>query len=214
MTSAEHVSEEVPSLPLSPLQIGTKRAFDLLGATVGLIISAPIILLAYVAASLDTGSSGFFRQERVGRFGRPFSVIKIRTMRNGRGPETNVTTKDDPRITRLGRFFRRTKIDELPQLINVFKGEMSFVGPRPDVPGYADRLHGEDRVVLALRPGITGPATLAFRDEEQLLAEQPDPDAYNDEVLYPRKVAINRKYIEEYSLVGDLRTIFRTVFGR
>ena len=124
---------------------------------------------------------------------------------------STVTTANDARITPLGAKLRRYKLDELPQLWNVLKGDMSFVGPRPDVPGYMDRLEGEDRELLQLRPGITGPATLKYRDEEQLLAAQDDPQVYNDTVIWPDKVAINRTYLQNWSLMNDLRLIKKTV---
>jgi len=180
---------------------------------VGLFLTWWVILLAYVAATIDTRKNGFFTQVRVGRYGRPFRTIKIRTMRDVAGVDTSVTTNTDPRITRLGAFFRKAKIDELPQLINVLLGQMSFVGPRPDVPGFADRLQGEERIVLSVRPGITGPATLKYRNEEEILAQQDDPERYNREVIYPDKVKINVEYVRSYSFWRDLRYIGRTVFG-
>ena len=134
-------------------------------------------------------------------------------MRSSDTVSTVVTTSTDPRITPLGRFWRRTKIDELPQLFNVLIGNMSFVGPRPDVPGFADLLEGEDRVILSVRPGITGPATLKYRNEESLLASVDDPEAYNREVIFPDKVRINREYIENWSFWRDMRYIFTTIFG-
>jgi lipopolysaccharide/colanic/teichoic acid biosynthesis glycosyltransferase len=134
-------------------------------------------------------------------------------MRPVQGVETVVTTDQDPRITPLGRFWRKTKIDELPQLINVLKGDMSFVGPRPDVPGFADRLVGEERLLLSIRPGITGPATLKYRNEEQILMEVDDPEKYNREVIFPDKVRINLEYIREHSFWKDLKYIWMTVFG-
>jgi lipopolysaccharide/colanic/teichoic acid biosynthesis glycosyltransferase len=191
-----------------------KRLFDIIVAAIGLIVLGWLILIAYVLARLDTGESGFFRQTRVGKDGKLFRVIKIRTMRYDPTLQTTVTASTDPRITRLGRFFRRTKIDELPQLINVLRGDMSLVGPRPDVPGFADKLSGEDRIILTIRPGITGPATLRFRNEEGLLAEQEDPEAYNRDVIYPEKVRLNRQYIENYSFRQDLQYILRTFAGR
>jgi lipopolysaccharide/colanic/teichoic acid biosynthesis glycosyltransferase len=194
-------------------QAALKRGFDFLGAAFGLALTIWIILPAWVLASIDTRRNGFFTQERVGRDGRIFRVIKIRTMREVPGMNTTVTTGTDQRITTLGRFWRRTKIDELPQLINVLKGDMSFVGPRPDVPGYADRLQGDDRIVLSVRPGITGPATLKYRDEEALLAEQNDPERYNNEVLWPDKVRINREYVENWSFWQDINYLWKTVFG-
>ena len=198
---------------LSFLQSTVKRAFDLLGALIGLLLLWWLIVIAFVFASVDARGNGFFIQERIGRHGRPFRVVKIKTMRPDAGLSTTVTRSGDPRITSLGRFFRKTKLDELPQLWNVLLGQMSFVGPRPDVPGFADTLVGEDRAVLSLRPGITGPATLAYRDEEELLASQPDPERYNREVIYPDKVRLNLEYIRDWSLVGDIRYIFQTVFG-
>jgi len=188
-----------------------KRGFDLLGAAFGLVFTLWLILPAWLLASLDTSKNGFFTQDRVGRDGRVFRVIKIRTMRDVPGMDTTVTTGTDRRITRLGRLWRKTKIDELPQLINVLKGDMSFVGPRPDVPGYADRLEGEDRIVLSVRPGITGPATLKYRNEEKLLAEQENPRQYNDEVLWPDKVRLNREYVRKWSFGTDLRYIWKTI---
>lgn len=197
---------------MSPAQRFTKRAFDLALALPGLVVSAPVIAIAAMLARRDTGASGIFRQQRIGRHGRSFTVYKIRTMRAVEG--TSVTTVGDARITPLGAKLRRWKIDELPQLWNVVKGDMSFVGPRPDVAGFADVLTGEDRVVLELRPGITGPATLKYRNEEQLLASAQDPEAYNREVIWPDKVAINREYLANYSLARDIAMIWQTVAGR
>ncbi|KZZ81225.1 sugar transferase [Oleiphilus sp. HI0133] len=191
-----------------------KRCFDVVVALVGLSFSFWLILLAWIAASIDTCSNGFFIQQRVGRNGRLFKVVKIKTMRQVRGIETTITADNDPRITKLGAFFRKTKIDELPQLWNVLLGQMSFVGPRPDVPGYADKLVGEERLVLTIRPGITGPATLKYKNEEALLAAQADPAKYNDEVIFPDKVKINMGYIKNYSFLKDLNYISQTLFVR
>lgn len=190
-----------------------KRAFDFSFALVGLLILWWLIVLAWVLASIDTGKNGLFTQLRVGQNGKQFRVIKIRTMRDRSNLRTTVTTSNDPRITRLGRFFRRTKIDELPQLINVLLGQMSFVGPRPDVPGFSDTLTGEDRVILSVKPGITGPATLKYKDEEYLLSAQEDPESYNRDVIFPDKVRINRDYIENYKFSDDLKYIWQTAFG-
>ena len=198
---------------LSATSAALKRSFDVVVACAGLILCSWLIALAWVAARLDTGQ-GFFRQERVGYGGRRFRIVKISTMRQGLGPATTTTVANDPRITRIGRFLRATKLDELPQLYNVLMGDMSIVGPRPDVPGYADTLTGEDRVVLAVRPGITGPATLQFRDEERMLLSQPDPERFNREVLFPAKVRINRAYVENYHFTDDLRYIAATILPR
>ncbi len=189
-----------------------KRSFDVAASLAGLAALGWLIALAWLVASIDTGRSGFFRQTRVGRWGQPFKTIKIRTMREVPGVSTVVTTARDPRITRVGRFLRRTKIDELPQLWNVLVGQMSFVGPRPDVPGFADTLDGDDRVILSVRPGITGPATLRFRNEEELLSGRPDPEAYNREVIYREKVRLNRRYIERYRFADDIKYILQTIW--
>lgn len=197
---------------LSLWQRFAKRSLDFCVSLVGLLCTFWLILLAWALASLDTGENGMFTQVRVGKDSKTFRVFKIRTMRTEHGG-TTVTTNRDPRITRIGRVFRETKIDELPQLINVLIGHMSLVGPRPDVPGYADRLVGDDRVILTIRPGVTGPATLKFRNEEVLLAAQDNPQRYNDEVLYPEKVRINREYIANYSFSKDLKYIIQTIIG-
>ena len=198
---------------LTPWQQLLKRCFDVLGAFILLLVTGPIILLAYAAASIDTGQSGFFSQTRIGRFGQPFKIIKIRTMRDLPAITTSVTRANDPRITKLGQFFRRSKIDELPQLFNVLRGDMSFVGPRPDVPGFADRLIGDERIILSIRPGITGPATLKFRAEQELFARQSDPEVYNQNVIYPEKVRLNCQYVQNYSFWIDLKVLFKTFRG-
>ena len=205
-------SSEVGTPSLSPADRARKRVFDVVASIVGLALVGWLIALAWVAAAIDTRQSGFFRQVRVGRHARPFLVIKLRTMRALPGVTTTVTAANDPRVTRLGRLLRRTKIDELPQLINVLRGDMSFVGPRPEVPGFADRLEGDDRIILSVRPGITGPATVHYRHEEQLLAAQPDPERYNREVLFPAKVRFNVEYVRTHSFRTDLTYIWRTLF--
>ena len=187
-----------------------KRSFDFIFSMIGLFFTWWIILFSYILASIDTKSKGFFTQLRVGRNGKLFKVIKIRTMRNDSAVNTTVTTAHDPRITSMGYFFRKTKIDELPQLINVLKGEMSFVGPRPDVPGFADLLKGDDRLILAVRPGITGPASLKYRHEEFLLKNEADPEAYNAEVIFPDKVRINKEYVQHYRFMDDIKYIIQT----
>jgi len=188
-----------------------KRCFDVVVSMLGLIVMWPIIVVCWVIAKRDTRASGFFLQDRVGRDGRLFKVVKLRTMNSVDG--TTVTTANDPRITKWGARFRRWKLDELPQLWNVLLGHMSFVGPRPDVPGYMDRLEGDDLRLLQLRPGITGPATLRYRNEEELLAAQRDPVGYNDRVIWPEKVRINLEYLDDWSLVRDICYIIKTVRG-
>ena len=210
MTTSEPTSSSLAGL--EAFQAFQKRAFDLFFAVLGLLVVWWLILLAWVVASIDTRSNGFFIQKRVGRNGKIFWVVKIKTMRPVAEFDTTVTRRGDPRITPLGAFFRRTKIDELAQLWNVLFGDMSFVGPRPDVPGFADKLQGEERAMLSIRPGITGPATLKYRNEEELLAAQDDPEAYNRDVIWPDKVRTNLQYIQEWSLWNDCCYIFRTIF--
>lgn len=188
-----------------------KRSFDIVLSLCGLLLVWWIIALAFIIAAIETRSNGFFIQKRVGKDGRLFSLIKIKTMRQSKILTTTITTADDPRITSSGAFFRRTKIDELPQLINVIIGDMSLVGPRPDVTGYADTLHGENTSILALRPGITGPATLKYKNEEALLATQQDPKRYNNEIIWPDKVRINRQYLEKWTFWNDLIYLWRTL---
>lgn len=206
------VMHDIPN-GLGRKQVVIKRIFDFSVALLGLMTLWWLILLGFLIATIDTRQNGFFTQNRVGRGGRTFKVVKIRTMRKVQGLDTTVTTSMDARITKWGRILRRLKIDELPQLMNVLLGNMSFVGPRPDVPGYADKLTGEDRVILSIRPGITGPATLKYRDEEEILSSVEDPEAYNREVIFPDKVRINREYIKNYTLLSDIRYIIRTVVG-
>jgi len=189
----------------------TKRGIDIVISLLGLILLSPLLVLGFLAAAFSSRQGGLYRQVRVGRDGRPFSLLKLRTMRDMPGLTSTVTTGNDPRITRCGAWLRRLKIDELPQLWHVLKGDMSLVGPRPDVPGFADRLSGKDRLILSVRPGITGPASLKYRDEEQLLAQEPDPETFNREVIWPDKVRINREYVENYSLVKDFYYLLQTI---
>ncbi len=208
--------DRAPTAPTSGLSLRDrffKRALDLAVAIVGIATTWWLMALTWAVATVDTRRNGLFSQVRIGRNGLPFRVYKIRTMRDRPGMKTTVTTDRDPRITRFGRLLRKTKLDELPQLVNVLRGDMSLVGPRPDVPGFADRLKGEDRLVLSVRPGITGPATLRFRDEEELLSRQIDPDRYNCELLFPEKVRLNRQYVERYRLRDDLKYLWWTLRG-
>lgn len=190
-----------------------KRFFDIILSVVGICLTWWIMLLAWIIASAETKSNGLFIQERIGKEGKPFLVFKIKTMKLIEGLESTVTTSNDSRITKSGAFFRKTKVDELPQLFNVLFGSMSFVGARPDVPGFADKLEGDDRVILELAPGITGPSSLKYKDEEELLAKQQDPEGYNREVIWPDKVAINKMYLENWSLKKDIAYIIKTIVG-
>lgn len=190
-----------------------KRLLDASVALVGLLLTWWIIVIAALVSRFETGEPGIFVQSRIGRHGKPFNLYKIRTMKSSTDFQSTVTTRDDRRITGSGRIFRKTKVDELPQLYNVLIGQMSLVGPRPDVAGFADLLEGEDRAILSLRPGMTGPATLAYRDEETLLASVDDAESYNRNVIFPHKVRINLDYIRNYTLIGDLKYLVKTVFG-
>ncbi|NEQ64708.1 MAG: sugar transferase [Symploca sp. SIO2D2] len=188
-----------------------KRLFDISLSSVGLVALAILVLIISLIILVTSGSPIFFTQDRVGQDGKIFSLIKFRTMTVLQTNPSTVTVAGDRRITPIGRYLRRWKLDELPQLWNVLIGEMSFVGPRPDVPGYADRLQGDDRRILSLRPGITGPATLAYRNEEEILAQVDDPIRYNKEVIYPDKVRINLEYLEYCSFSKDLYYIWKTI---
>lgn len=191
-----------------------KFIFDRLMALVGLLVLWPVLFVVAVLIRVKMpGGPVIFKQKRVGRNGKLFTMYKFRSMTVGHGG-SSVSVAGESRITPLGAKLRHYKLDELPELWNVLTGDMSFVGPRPDVPGYADQLRGDEREVLKLRPGITGPASLKYRDEEDLLALQPDPQKYNDEVIFPDKVRINLYYLHHYSFVKDIEMIFCTVLGR
>lgn len=198
---------------LSTVERVKKRVFDLLLSIIGIALTWWIMLLAWIIATIGTRSNGLFVQERVGKKGKLFQVFKIKTMRSIPGIDTTVTRSGDVRITTSGAFFRKTKIDELPQLFNVLFGTMSFVGARPDVPGFADTLEGDDRVILELAPGITGPSSLKYKDEEELLSKQQDPESYNREVIWPDKVSINKIYIKNWTLKKDIEYIVKTIIG-
>jgi len=190
-----------------------KRLFDITFSVVGIVVSLPVMLVAWAVASVETRSNGLFVQKRIGQHGKPFYIFKIKTMKTVPGVDSTVSTANDRRITKSGAFFRKTKIDELPQLFNVLFGQMSFVGPRPDVPGFADLLEEEDRLILSLRPGITGPASIKYKNEEMLLSKVQDPERYNKEVIWPDKVKINKAYIQDWSLAKDVGYLIKTVLG-
>lgn len=190
-----------------------KWLFDRIMALIGLLFLWPILVVVAILIKIKMPGPVLFVQQRVGKDGKLFNCHKFRSMTVGHGG-SSVSVAGESRITPLGAKLRKYKLDELPELWDVFIGTMSFVGPRPDVPGYADKLQGEDRIVLSLRPGITGPATLKYRNEEELLATVDDPIKYNDEVIYPDKVRINRYYAEHYSFIKDIQMIFCTVLGK
>ena len=189
-----------------------KRFFDLFFSSLFLIILFPFFLLISLLVKLSSKGPVFFIQKRIGRYGQHFNMIKFRSMLDKLEDKNSVTCKGDYRITKFGKFLRKYKLDELPELVNVIIGDMSLVGPRPDVPGYADKLKNEDRLILNLRPGITGPATLKYSNEEKILSHQKNPTKYNDEVIYPDKVKINLDYYYNNSIWLDIKIIFATVF--
>ncbi len=197
---------------LNTRQSFVKRVFDLFFSFIGLVFLAIPILFLIVVASFSTNTFGLFSQWRVGQNGELFKMYKIRTMKGNLLDDNYITTKNDIRITAFGKFLRLFKLDELPQLFNVLMGNMSFVGPRPDVKGYADKLVGEERIILSVKPGITGPATLKFKHEEIILENQIDPKSYNDEIIWPEKVKINIQYIVNWSLLYDIKYILKTIF--
>lgn len=191
-----------------------KYLFDRIMAFVGLVVLSPILFVVWILIRIKMPDGpAVFIQKRVGKGGRLFTMYKFRSMSAHHSGST-VSVAGESRITPLGAKLRRYKLDELPELWNVFIGDMSFVGPRPDVPGYADKLEGDDRRVLQLRPGITGPASLKYRDEEVLLAAQANPQEFNDKVIYPDKVRINLYYLDHYSFVADIKMIIATVLGK
>ncbi|MCR6506379.1 sugar transferase [Bacteroides muris (ex Fokt et al. 2023)] len=191
-----------------------KSLFDRTASFFGLLFLSPILLVVAILIRIKMPDGPvIFTQRRVGQHGRLFTMYKFRSMTVGHGG-SSVSVAGESRITLLGAKLRKYKLDELPELWNVLVGDMSFVGPRPDVPGYADKLMSDDRRMLLLKPGITGPASLKYRNEEELLAEQDDPQKYNDEVLFPDKVRINIEYLDNWSFWYDIKIIIYTVLGK
>lgn len=189
-----------------------KRLFDLLVAGCALLLLSPLLLAVALWVKLDSPGPVFYRQQRVGRHGVPFFIHKFRSMRSDAAPGLPLTVGDDPRITRAGRVLRRTRLDELPQLIDVLRGDMSMVGPRPEVPRYVAHYPPALRErALAVRPGITDPASLEFIDEATLLAEAADPEREYIEVILPAKLQRAADYAERASLATDLALLWRTL---
>ncbi len=176
-----------------------KRLFDIVLSSIGLLFFGCLILILILFAYFDTGN-GIFFQKRIGQYGKPFNIYKIRSIK---------TSSED--ISNFGKFIRKTKLDEMPQLLNVLLGQMSFVGPRPDIPGYYDKLEGEDRKILELKPGLTSEASLKYYNEESILKNIAEPLEYNDTVIFPDKVKMNLEYYYKQSFSEDLRIIFKTI---
>ncbi len=191
-----------------------KYLFDRIFSLIGLIVISPFLLVVFVLHKIKMPKGAFiYRQERVGKDGKLFRIYKIRTLRDNSEDAGSVTIADDERILPFGKWLRESKVDTFLELINILIGDMSFVGPRPDVPGYADKLEGDDRVILKMRPGLTGPASIKYRHEDKILAQQADPQRYNDEVIWPDKVKINKEYYNNWSVWLDITILWKTIFG-
>ena len=191
-----------------------KSIFDRTASFFGLVFLFPVFIVVGILIRIKMpGGPIIFKQRRVGQHGQLFTMYKFRSMTVGHSG-SSVSVKGESRITPLGAKLRKYKLDELPELWNVLIGDMSLVGPRPDVPGYADKLEGENRRMLLLKPGITGPASLKYRNEEEILAEQENPQKYNDAVLFPDKVQINIEYLDNWSFWNDIKIIIYTVLGK
>ena len=191
-----------------------KFIFDRGASLFGLIFLFPVLIIVGILICIKMpGGPIIFKQRRVGQYGRLFTMYKFRSMTVAHSG-SSVSVKGESRITPLGAVLRKYKLDELPELWNVLIGDMSFVGHRPDVPRYADKLEGEDRRMLLLKPGITGPASLKYRNEEELLAKQENPQEYNDKVLFPDKVRLNIEYLDNWSFSNDIKFIIYTVLGK
>ena len=189
-----------------------KRLFDLLLSICLLVILFPLFIIISFIIKISSRGPIFFIQERVGKDAKLFKMIKFRTMYLNQKNTSSITIKGDLRVTKIGVFLRKYKLDELPELINVVVGHMSMVGPRPDVSGYADKLVGEDSKIVKLRPGITGPASLKYANEEEILSSKDNPKLYNDSILYPDKVKINLDYYYNNNIWLDIKIIFLTIF--
>lgn len=189
-----------------------KNIFDRSTAFIGLIILCPILICIFLLIRIKMPNGpAIFKQKRIGQYGKPFIMYKFRTM-NVEHNGISISVKGESRITPLGAYLRKYKLDELPELWNVLIGNMSLVGPRPDVPGYADKLQGIDKVILNIKPGITGPASIKYANEEELLAQQVNPIDYNNNIIYPDKIKINIIYFNNRSFLLDLKIILCTIF--
>jgi len=190
-----------------------KRLFDIILSFFGIIILIPVFIIVAILIKIDSTGPVFFLQQRVGLNGKLFKIIKFRSMKTNHNNSLTVTIENDKRITRVGKKIRKYKIDEIPELINVFIGDMSFVGPRPDVPGYADLLSGENRNILKLRPGITSMASIKYANEEMILLNKDNPIAFNNNIIFPDKVKMNLNYYYNNNIWIDIKIIFATLFA-
>ncbi len=189
-----------------------KRLFDIVTSGLALLVLLPLLVVLALAVALGSPGGSFFRQTRVGRGGQPFQLLKFRSMRPGSEAKGQITVGErDPRITGVGHLLRRTKLDELPQLINILKGDMSVVGPRPEVPRYVALYTAEQREVLRVRPGLTSLASIAYINENEVLGRSADPERTYVEEVMPAKLALDLRYVREQSLALDLRIIAGTL---
>jgi lipopolysaccharide/colanic/teichoic acid biosynthesis glycosyltransferase len=189
----------------------SKFCFDTILSSVSLLLLSPVFIIIYFIVRITSSGPVIFRQTRIGKYGKPFTIYKFRTMYINDGINT-ISIKGDNRVTAIGKILRKYKLDELPELWNILKGDMSFVGPRPDVPGYADKLIGDARRILNLKPGLTGLATLKYANEEELLACVDNPLDFNNDVIFPDKVKINLEYLDQWTLWLDIKIILKTAF--
>ncbi len=191
-----------------------KYIFDRLFSLLLLVVLSPVMLVVFILHKIKMPKGSFlYRQVRVGKDAKLFRIFKIRTLVDDSELGGSVTVAGDERILPFGKWLRESKVDTFFELINILIGDMSFVGPRPDVPGYADKLEGDDRIILKMRPGLTGPASIKYRHEDKILAEQDDPLRYNDEVIWPDKVKINKEYYENWSVWRDISILWKTILG-
>ncbi len=190
-----------------------KILFDYTMAVILLALLGWIIAILLIISFADTKEWGFYTQERIGKKGKTFKIFKIRTMIKQSENQEYITTISDARITHLGKKIRKYKLDELPQLFNILLGDMSFVGPRPDVKGYADELKGSDLIILSVKPGITSLASIKYRNEEILLSKVENPKKYNDEVIWPDKIKMNKEYVLNWTFKKDLIILYKTLFN-
>lgn len=203
--------KSISRLPLPPAsRLVAKRAFDIVCSLMGLLVLSPVLLICAILVAVTSPGGAFFRQERIGKNGKPFNIYKYRSMRKDNAG-LKITAGNDSRITPIGNILRKTKLDELPQLWNVLKGDMSFVGPRPEVAEYVQLYDDEQRQVLLMRPGITGLASIRYRNENDLLSDSADPNRTYIEEIMPAKLALDLEYIPRASVCYDIRLIFETL---
>jgi len=190
-----------------------KRIFDFIISIIGFIILFPLFIILYLIIFIFSGYPVIFKQIRFGQYGKKFTIFKFRTMVVS-NEKNFISTSNDRRITKVGGILRKLKLDEIPEVLNIVKGEMSLVGPRPDMPEYIEKINENDRIILNLKPGLTGPASLKYINEEEILANVPDPKWYNDNIIFPDKVRINKLYIEQWSFFLDLKIIYHTLIRK